>query len=926
MRKAPGERESSTGMKSDVPEWPALQDPATERLVLRDGSVAAVRQTAAADYDSLCRFFHVLSSESRHHRFFSFSDPTPEVVQRFCESSDPARGVTLVALREQHDGLRPIAVASYLATSPRAAEVAFAVADDMRGKGLGTALLERLAAIARTHEFESFEATTLADNREMVEVFRDSGFAMRSQTARGLIEVHLDLTLSATGSAIIDERNRRATVASLQPILRPQSVAVIGTSRRSSSIGRRVYDAIRRYGFRGATYAVNRRAQEIDGQPCYATVREVPAHVDLAVIATPRTEVLQALNDCVDAGVKAAVVITAGFAELDQEGRALQQQILAKARANGMRLVGPNCMGLLNTDSAVRLNASFAEQLPPDGRVSISSQSGGVGLALLQLASARQVGISSFVSLGNKADVSGNDLLQWSESDPGTSVLLLYLESFGNPRRFAQLARRIARKKPIVVVKAGRTSSGSRAAGSHTAGLASNEVAVAALFEQSGVIRADTIDELFDVAQCLDLQALPQGNRVGIITNAGGPGILAADACEAAGLSVPPFGSDTQARLASGLSVNATTVNPVDLVASAGPDAYTHAILTALQSPDIDSLLVVYVPIQSAQTDSILAGIGQAVAKARLAGDGERQKPVLACTLSAAIQPSPLPAGDERIPVYMFPENAARAFGRAASYARWLAQPPALFRAFDSARIHDAKALCQAIVTARGETWLTSEELVEVLSAVGLTMVPSGYAHSEDAALSVAAKLGFPVVLKLDAPDVLHKTDVGGVRLNLRNEDEVRGAFRDIAARFPGVLEPGGQARVVVQPMLQGIETLVGMTEDPVFGPLIAFGLGGVETEVFRDVAFRLAPLTEHDADTLLRSVKSFKLLQGYRGSPPADIEAIKDVLLRVSLLAQHVAELRELDLNPVLVLPAGRGCRIVDARARVSSVRRTTL
>lgn len=905
-------------MKSEVSEWPALADPAGERLVLRDGTVAAIRQTVASDHDALSGFFRRLSPEARFKRFLTASPPPPEVVERFCDSSQPARGVTLVALREQVDGLQPIAVASYLATNARVAEVAFAVADGLQGKGLGTALLERLAAIAQKHDFESFEATTLLDNSNMLEVFRDSGFDMKSQTAEGVVEVRLDLTPSARGSALIDERNRIATVASLRPILEPRAVAVIGVSRNPAHIGRRVYDALRKYGFRGTTFPVNPHTSEIDGQPCFRTVREVSEPVDLAVIATPRDEVLQVLDDCADAGVKAAVIVTAGFAEIDQEGRALQQQVLAKARANGMRLVGPNCMGVLNASGAVRLNASFAEQLPPEGRVSIASQSGGVGLALLQLAAARHVGVSTFVSLGNKADVSGNDLLQWSESDPATSVLLLYLESFGNPRRFAQLARRIARKKPIVVVKAGRTSSGSRAAGSHTAGLASNEVAVEALFEQSGVIRADTIDELFDVAQCLDLQVLPEGNRVGIITNAGGPGILAADACESAGLTVPPFGPATRATLAHQLSRNAATTNPIDLVASAGSDAYEHAILTAMQSPDIDSLIVIYTPIEHSQTDGILAGIGNAVEKAR-AVVGNR-KPVLACTLSAATQPSPLVAGPERIPAYMFPENAARALGHAVSYARWRAEPPALFRTFDDAHVHEARSLCQSVVAARGDTWLTPEELERVLSAIGLKMTPQGHAHSEDEAAAVSSNLGFPVALKLDSPDVLHKTDVGGVLLNLRDEREVRAVFRDLATRFPKVLERGGRARVAIQPMLQGTEMLVGVTDDAVFGPLIGFGLGGIETEVLRDVAFRLAPLTERDADRLMRAVKSFALLQGYRGAPPADIEAIKDVLLRVSLLAQHVPELRELDLNPVMVLAQGKGCWIVDARAHVAN------
>jgi len=624
------------------------------------------------------------------------------------------------------------------------------------------------------------------------------------------------------------------------------------------------------------------------------------------------------VEECALAGVNALVIVSAGFAEAGEDGRRLQRDVLDKARANGMRLVGPNCMGVLNTSRGIRLNASIAGQLPPEGGVAVASQSGGIGLALLQLAAVRHVGISSFVSLGNKADVSGNDLLQWGESDPQTSVLLLYLESFGNPRRFAQLARRIGRKKPIVVVKAGRTPGGRRAAGSHTAGLASNEAAVEALFTQSGVIRADTIDEMFDIAQCLDLQPLPEGARVGIVTNTGGPGILAADACEGAGLVVAPFGPATSAALAQHLSSHASIGNPVDLVASAGASAYEHAIATVLASPDVDSLLVVYTPVDRTQTDGILSAIGRSVADARAAGI---RKPVLACLLSVESQPAPLLAGQERIPTYMFPENASRALGRAATYARWRKEPLPLFRTFDDIRVREARAVCQGAVAARGDTWLTQQELRRFLDAFGLTLLGGSAARTEEEATATAAIVGFPVVLKLVSPRVLHKTDVGGVRLHLRDEHDVRAAFRDIVARFPDAVTPGSDTFVQVQPMLTGVETLVGVADDPTFGPLVAFGSGGVETEVLRDVAFRIAPLSERDIEGLMHAIKSFPLLQGYRGRPAADVDALEDLVLRVSLLAQHVPELRELDLNPVIALPVGQGYRIVDARARVAAV-----
>jgi acetyl coenzyme A synthetase (ADP forming)-like protein len=906
-------------MPLDAAEWPALQGPTADRLILRDGSVAVVRPTTEADRETVGGFFHALTAESRHKRFFVTAEPSPDLVARLCDSTDPALNLTLVALRRNGAGVQPIAVASYTATGARTAEVAFAVAEGLHGKGLGTALLERLAAAAYTYGLDRFEATTLADNREMLEVFRDSGFEMRAKTSQGTVEVVLELQPSSRGVAAIDERNRVATIASLNPILRPRSIAVVGVSRDPANLGRRVYEALLRDGFNGPVYPVNPSAADIGGHRIYASILEAPHGIDLAVIATPRTAVPAAVDECAAAGVRSVVIVSAGFAEVDDEGRRLQRLVLEKARSSGLRLVGPNCMGVLNTDPDIRLNASFAERLPPSGRVAIASQSGGIGLALLQLAAARHVGISSFVSLGNKADVSGNDLLQWGESDSQTSVLLLYLESFGNPRRFAQLARRIGRKKPIVAVKAGRTSAGSRAAGSHTAGLASNEAAVEALFKQSGVIRADTIDEMFDAAQCLDLQPLPHGARVGIITNAGGPGILAADACEAAGLNVQPFSIATRAALAQGLSANASIGNPVDLVASAAPGAYEHAIVTALAAPEIDSLLVIYTPIDGTQTDAILGAISRGVAKGRAAG--ALGKPVLACTLSVATQPAPLAAGNERVPCYVFPENAARALGHLTAYARWRAEPPSLYWTFDDVRAQEARALCQNITAARGDSWLTGEELRRVLDGFGLRMIAGSVTRSEDEAAGVAAIVGLPVVLKIQSPNVLHKTDVGGVHLDLRDEREVRAAFRDLAARFPEVVGPDGAAGVQVEPMLRGVQTLIGVAEDPTFGPLVAFGLGGVDTELLRDVAFRIAPLSEHDADTLLRDIKSFPLLQGYRGRPAADVAALREMLLRVSLLAQHVPELRELDLNPVIVLPAGQGCRIVDARARVAAV-----
>ena len=487
-----------------------------------------------------------------------------------------------MACRRHGGDDRIIAVASYIGLTDAAAEVAFAVDDRFQGKGISTLLLERLAAHAASYGFRRFHATTLGDNVAMREVFRDSGFEIRSRSAAGTVDVQLSLTPTAEGVATAERRRRLATAASLRPMLIPRAVAVIGASREPGKMGGRILQALTSGGFLGPVYPVNPSAAEIAGRPAFRSARELPADVDLAVIAVPPDAVLPAVDDCAAAGVKALVVITAGFAETGGEGRTRQNALVEKARGYGMRMVGPNCMGLLNMSADVRLNASFSPVFPPGGHVALSSQSGALGIAILGLAAERHMGLSTFVSVGNKADVSSNDLLEYWEEDPQTRVILLYLESFGNPRRFTRIARRVARQKPIVALKAGRTAAGSRAAGSHTAALAASDTAVDALFHQSGVIRAETIDEMFDIAALLDAQPLPAGNRVAVITNAGGPGILAVDACEAAGLIVPEFSPDTRARLQAFLPATASVANPVDMVASAGPAEYRAAIETVL--------------------------------------------------------------------------------------------------------------------------------------------------------------------------------------------------------------------------------------------------------------------------------------------------------------------------------------------------------
>ena len=902
-----------------APPAPATEDLDAPRLILRDGSSATVRLATPADRDELRRFFRDLSPESRRQRFLAAGQAPEAIVDQFCAPSNPSRGLTLLAVRHIDGQNHIIAAAGYAAVTATIAEVAFAVDDRFHGKGIATLLFERLAAQAMDSGFLGFQATTFADNAAMLDVFRDSGFGIRSKSDAGCIELQLSLTPSATGVRSAEERRRLATVASLRPMLSPRGVAVIGASHDRANIGNRILQALVAAGFTGSLHAVHPRAASIQGVSAVPSARQLPSDVDLAIVAVPASSVLSVVDDCAAASVRSLVVVSAGFAETGSGGCDLQQELVAKVRNYGMRMVGPNCMGLLNLDPTICLNASFSPVVPPAGGVAFSSQSGALGIAILALAAERHVGLSAFVSVGNKADVSSNDLLEYWEADPNTRLILLYLESFGNPHRFTRLAKRVGRVKPIVALKAGRTTAGREAAGSHTAALAASNDAVDALFHQSGVIRADTIDEMFDIAACLDAQPLPKGARVAVLTNGGGPGILAADACEASGLTVVELSADTRARLSQFLSSSASVRNPVDMVASAGGAEYRQAIEALLTAREIDELIVIFTPVDNARTPEAIDGIRHGIAAARAAGAVD--KPIVACLMAEERDTLPFIVGAETIPVCTFPENAARALAKIAGYAAWRSRPAGLLWTFDDIHVDEARAICRAALAKRRDGWLTTEEARGVLQAFGIPIVAGTLAHSADEAAALAAVLGFPVVAKLASTDVQHKTDLGVVRTNLASERDVRRAFDDIMSRGRKATSDDRIEGVLIQSMIiGGVETLIGVTHDAAFGPLVGFGLGGIHVELVGDVRFRIAPLTDKDTDELLREPRGARLLEGYRGQPGADVDALREVLLRVSRLAEDVHEIRELDLNPVIALPAGHGCRVVDARIRVSA------
>ncbi len=711
----------------------------------------------------------------------------------------------------------------------------------------------------------------------------------------------------------------------LEAIFRPRSVAVIGASRRPGSIGAAIFKNLLEKGFEGPVYPVNPSAPVVQSVMAWPSVGDIPGEVDLALIAVPAQHVLATVEECGQKGVKGVVIITAGFKETGPEGAELERAVRDRARQYGMRMVGPNCLGVLNTEHGIQLDATFAPAWPPPGPIAFSSQSGALGLAILELATALGLGISQFVSVGNKADVSGNDLLEFWEKDPMTRVVLLYLESFGNPRRFTQIARRVARKKPIIAVKSGRTRSGARAASSHTGSLAGADNAVDALCHQSGVIRTDTIEEMFDVAMVLANQPLPRGCRIGILTNAGGPAIMASDACESHGLELPSFTDATVAELKSFLPAEASVKNPVDMIASATPASYERAVRLIMADPNIDAVLAIYVPpIVTTPLEVAMAIVGGARDATReLAARSEAPKPIVSCFMGTHGVPAGLRSLQEgRIPSYPFPESAAIALARTVRYARWREQPEGVEVRFDDMDIPAARAI---VATARDRAtptqnaWLSPEETRALLLAAGLPVVPTASARSADEAAAAATKLGFPVVVKLASSTLTHKTEVGGVVLDLEDAAAVKRAYTDIQSRLE---ERGLLAHmdgVTLQPMVsEGVEAIVGMTHDPSFGPVLMFGLGGVYVELLRDVTFRVTPVTDRDVAEMVRAVRGSKLLEGWRGAPACDTAALEQCILRLSQLVGELPEIAELDLNPLKVLPLGRGCMAVDARVAV--------
>jgi acetate---CoA ligase (ADP-forming) len=876
--------------------------------VLRDGSTVRLRPVRREDERELRELFGALDPDSQAFRFFSGAVDLDRAAHSMAGVDYSGR---YGLLAERGPERRPVGHGVYADLGERTAEVAFAVAEDLQGLGLGTILLAHLAEAAGDNGFETFRAEVLPQNHRMVEMFRESGFPVAVDSGPEGLRVEFPTSLSPAAIARFEDRDRLAARASVARFLEPSSIAIVGASRREGTVGGAVLRNLIESGFPGAVYPVNPTAESVQGLPAFASVAKVPGEIDLAVIAVKAAAVAAVARECAAKGAHSLVVLSAGFGESGTQGVEREHELLEICREAGMRLIGPNCLGILDTRPERGLNVTFAPHAPRAGNVAFASQSGALGLALIEFAATRSLGVSSFVSLGNRADVTANDLLEFWEEDERTRIVLAYIESFTDPRRFARVAQRVGRQKPLVVVKSGGSAAGARAASSHTGALlAASNRTTDALFEQSGVIRAETLSELLDVASLLSSQPLPPGPRVGILTNAGGPAIMCADACEAAGLVVPELPDELRAKLASFLPDEASFANPVDMIATASAEQYRRAIATLGAWVGIDALIAIFIrPLQTASED-IAAAVQEAAAAL------PREIPVQAVFMTPA--ESAAIAASTQLPTYLYPEDAARALGKAARYARWRERPPEPPAAFEDTREAEAAAiLAEALGEGRG--WLGAAECARLLDCYGVRMPEAIVVASPPEAGEAADSLGGAVALKAHGPAILHKSELGAVRAGLHGPKEVVAAAREMDA----TLADAGLERTsfLVQRMIEdGVELLVGVASDPVFGPVVACGAGGTAVELLGDVSVRVCPLAASDGEEMLRSLAIFPMLTGFRGLPPVDLGALAELVLRVGVLADIHREIVELDLNPVIATPDG--ALAVDARVRVAPPR----
>ena len=883
---------------------------------LPDGTKILLRAIHPEDAEVCFNFVHRINSQTKYLRIgHSREKASIESLRHFCQVDYTSAFV--LSAEMVHDGKEMVAIAKhYKLPGKNSAEIFILVDEIFQGRGLGLVLLESLAKVARSQGILTFESDVLTDNEQIRSLITSFGFHVNKISEKNISHIVMPIVSTKKSMHKEEEEDRLATIASLQAILYPKSIAVIGASRYPGTIGYLLVRSLIESGYVGAVYPVNPNIEVVSSIKTYPSVLAIPGEVEMAIIAVPAPVVPRVAEECGQKGVKGLIVISDGFKESGPEGAARERELREIALGHGMRVVGPNCMGVLNTDPAISMNATFSPANNLPGNVSFLSQSGAMGEVILGYARSLNIGLSTFVSAGNRADVSPNDLVQYWEHDPATKVILLYLESFGNPRNFMRIARRVSAKKPIVVVKSGSTSAGSRAASSHTGALATSETVTEALFRQTGILRVNGVEELFDVASLLSNQPLPKGRRLVIVTNGGGPGILAADAASNHGLLLPEISAETLAAIKPHLKRNIRISNPIDTTAQASPAEFEGILQELASDKGSDAVLFIFVPPSMIDVKEVESALRRVAPLFR-----SNKKTLAVCFMGHKGFSAEVGSPGKYVPSYLFPESAIFALSKAVEYSERLARPETAPVKMHDINREKAKVIINNAMkqSAQPHSWLSIQQIAELLGCYGIRFAETKLAKTANEAAAIAAKIGFPVVIKLASSTITHKTDVGGVQLNIKSESEVIQAFDEIKTRLTQIGRIHEMDGVMIQKMVtEGIETIVGVSNDPSFGHLIMFGMGGVNAELLNDVAFRLNPLTELDVQELIGSVKMSKLFDGYRGMPPSDKPALKDLLLRLSTMVEHNPQIAELDFNPVKVLPAGQGYWVVDARIAV--------
>ncbi|MGJ9423355.1 bifunctional acetate--CoA ligase family protein/GNAT family N-acetyltransferase [Aeromicrobium sp. CF3.5] len=865
----------------DVQRWEA-------DVLLKDGRVAQLRPVRTEDAQEFISFYSRVSDQSKYFRFFA---PYPTLserdVARFTTVDHDQRVAFVVLMLGEIIG-----IGRYDATDGIEAEVAFLVQDAHQGRGVGQLLLEHLAQAGRERGIARFVADVLPENRRMQQIFREMGYSVEGTLDDGVQRLAFGLDPTDTAIGVMRAREQRAEAASIQRIFSARTIAVVGASRRADSIGLAMVRNLVLGDFSGTVYAVNSAAEAVSGLPAYSTVQDIPEDVDVAIVAVPAESVKDVVLDCAAKGVHGLIVISAGFAEAGEEGRKRQRALLGLSRSYGLRLIGPNCLGIINTDPDLQLNASLSPSMPPQGRVGFFCQSGALGTAILESVSRRGLGLSTFVSAGNRADVSGNDLLQYWQEDDATEVVLLYLESIGNPRKFSRIARRVSRTKPVVAVKSGGSSQGVPMGHSVTRSSAP-QAAVDAMFSQAGVIQVDTLDEMFDVAQLLAHQPLPRGNRVSIVGNSDAVSLIVADAATSAGLVIN---------------------DPVSLGADANAEDFESAIESALAGDETDSLVAIYIPpinTSGEEVANVLAAIGE-----------QSDKPIVSTFLGTQGVPVLLrvpdvaggAAGRGSVPSYAAPEAAVRALARVVEYAEWKARDSGEFHHDNDHRSGDARALVrEALAHAPRGAVLSTDQVHDLLACYGIDLLTWTNVYTVEEAVTAGEDLGWDVVLKAGSEHLRQRPDLAHVWREIRNPEDMRRAW-DTLTSWTGIRK---DTKFFVQKSApDGVQVSYSVIEDPLFGPLVSFGLAGAPSDLLGDRAYGIPPMTDSDAADMVANLRAAPLLFGYRGSDPVDVAAVQDVLVRLAAMKEDLPEIAELDLEPVSVHT--KGLTALSARAKV--------